>query len=179
MRGMPNSAEMNLDTWFPIVEALCPTIFQQVGEDCAGDERKRSLLKKSITVVMANGVATLDDEVLTAYLEDSTYLDSSALAKSYSWVRNWGDFIDPNLDFRLGYYSIKQGVTLNQREPNTLYDPTSGFTGNMLLNIPCVPVVPTSASATIDVIDEVLNDLLDVGSSMLRGEMIKAAAAQT
>lgn len=179
MRGLPNSATIDLDTWFPIAESLCPTIFQQVGEDAAGDERKRSLLRKNLTVTVVNGSATLTDETLTAYMEDATYLDESDLTKSYSWVRNWGDFIDPNLDFRLGYFCVKNGVVLNQREPGDVYSTSSGFTGSMLMNIPCVPVIPTNATDAIDVPDEVLNDLLDIGESTLRGQMIKSAAAQT
>lgn len=183
LRGLPNASHFDLDTLFPIAESLVPSVFQQVGEDAAGDERKRSLLRRNKTVSVSNGSATLDDDVLTAYLEDSTYFDSDDLTKMYSWVRNFSDFIDSSLAdppfSNYGYFTARNGAVLNQREAGELYDPTLGFTGSMTLNIPCVPTRPATASTALDVPDEVLNDLLDVMSAALKGEIMKQTIAQT
>jgi hypothetical protein len=178
-RGSDAAQFANLDTQ-GIAETLIPTIFQQAGEEAARDERKRSILRRSKTVTLTNGLGTLSDDVLTMYLEDSTYLDSSDLTKRYSWVREWSDFIDPTLAdppySNLGYYSIQNGVAIAQREPGALYDPSSGETGSRTLNIPCVPEIPASATSTVDVPDEIISDILVIGSELLRGALVKAAA---
>jgi len=178
-RGSQAAQFANIDTQ-GIAETLIPIIFQQAGEEVAKDERKRSILKRAKTVTMVNGVATLSDDVLTAYLEDSSFIDPADLTKTYSWVRNWGDFIDPSLASapydNYGYYSMSGGVTLGQREAGALYDPSSGFTGSMTLNIPCVPVIPTNATDVVDVPDEILSDILTIGAELLRGALLAAAA---
>lgn len=183
LRGVPAAANFDLDSLFPVAESLVPSVFQQVGEDAAGDERKRSLLRRNKTVMVALGSATLDDDVLTAYMEDSTFMDTSDLTKTYSWVRNFSDFIDPSLASApfsaYGYFTMRDGVTLNQREAGVLYSPTSGFSGSMTLNIPCVPVKPATASTALDVPDEILNDLLDVMAGALQGEIMKQTTVNT
>lgn len=179
-RGM--SPEQDISALLPIAESLWPSISQKVGELAASSERKRSLLKRTKTLVVASGAATIDDDVLTAYLEDSTLYDPADLTKTYSWVRNWNDFINPSLAnqpyVNYGYYSVSGGVTFAQREPGELYDPSSGFTGNMTLNIPCVPVKPATQTTAVDVPDEILNDIYEIGSEMLRGLLLTQAAQQ-
>lgn len=183
LKGMPSGGSFDVDSLFPIAESLVPSVFQQVGEDAAGDERKRSLLRRNKTITVTSGSATVSDDVLTAYIEDSTYMDTSDLTKTYSWVRNFSDFIDPSLAAapfsNYGYFTMRDGVTLNQREAGELYDPSSGFTGSMTLNIPCVPLRPALASSALDVPDEILNDLLDVMAAALQGAVMKQAAATT
>ncbi len=179
-RGM--SPEQDINALLPIAESLWPSISQKVGELAAGSERKRSLLKRTKTLAVSNGAATISDDVLTAYLEDSTLYDPADLSKTYSWVRNWNDFINPGLANQpfsnYGYYSVSGGVTFGQREPGELYDPSSGFTGNMTLNIPCVPVKPATQTTAVNVPDEILNDIYEIGSEMLRGLLLTQAAAQ-
>ncbi len=179
-RGM--SPEQDISALLPVAESLWPSISQKVGELAAGSERKRSLLKRTKTLTVANGSATISDDVLTAYLEDSTLYDPADLTKTYSWVRNWNDFINPSLANQpfsnYGYYSVSGGVTFGQREPGEAYDPSSGFTGSMTLNIPCVPVKPATQTTAVDVPDEILNDIYEIGSEMLRGLLLTQAAAQ-
>ncbi len=179
-RGM--SPEQDISALLPIAESLWPSISQKVGELAAGSERKRSLLKRTKTLSVGNGTATISSDVLTAYLEDSTLYDPADLTKTYSWVRNWNDFVNPSLANQpysnYGYYSVSGGVTFAQREPGELYDPSSGFTGNMTLNIPCTPVKPASQTTALDVPDEVLNDIYEIGSEMLRGLLLTQATAQ-
>lgn len=181
-RGSQMAQFANIDTQ-SICEAMMPSIFQQAGEAAAGNERKRSLLKRDKTITVTNGAATIPDDALTAYLEDSTFYDPSDLSKTYSWIRNWNDFINPSLAnqpfVNYGYYSVSGGVTLGQREPGEVWSPSSGFTGSMTLNIPCVPVIPATATTTLAVVDEVLNDIIDIGAAALRGEVIRQAALIT
>ncbi len=179
-RGM--SPEQDINALLPIAESLWPSISQKVGEMAAGSERKRSLLKRTKTLTIANGTATLSDDVLTAYLEDSTLYDPNDLTKTYGWIRNWNDFINPGLSAQpfvnYGRYSVSGGVTFGQIEPGGIYDPSSGFSGSMLLNIPCVPVKPANQTTAVDVPDEILNDIYEIGSEMLRGVLLTTATAQ-
>lgn len=179
-RGM--SPEQDISALLPVAESLWPSISQKVGELAAGSERKRSLLKRTKTLAVVNGSATITSDVLTAYLEDSTLYDPADLTKTYAWVRNWNDFINPSLAnqpyVNYGYYSVSGGVTFAQREPGELYDPSAGFSGNMTLNIPCVVVKPATQTTAVDCPDEILNDIYEIGSEMLRGLLLTQAAAQ-
>lgn len=153
-----------------IAEDFVTSIFQQVGVECATDEHKRSLLRKSKVVTFTNGAATLPDDVLTQYKEDSTLYDLSDLTKEYSLVREWGDFIQPRTGWMLwqGAYSMN-GVSISVVEPNANYDPTTGLNANLTLVIPCVPTIPASASSVVDVIGEIENDLIVGLAAALRG----------
>jgi hypothetical protein len=127
---------------------------------------------------MTDGEGEIPAQALTKYMQDATFLDPADLSKTYSWVREFQDFIGP-LDARLGYFNVQGGSTLLQREPGEIYDPDAGFTDDMLLVIPCAPIRPASATDPIDAIDEVMSDLVDVGAAMLRGELAKVSTAGT
>jgi hypothetical protein len=47
------------------------------------------------------------------------------------------------------------------------------------LNAPTVPQIPTSDTAQFVAVDEIISDIIDAGSEMLRGAASKAAGAQT
>lgn len=160
-----------------IAEDFVSSVFQQVGVRCAKDERKRSLLRKSKTVVFANGVTTLTDDVLTEYKEDSALCDPTDFTKEYSLVREWSDFVQPRAGYALwlGSYSLN-GVTISVVEPNANYDPLAGISANRTLVIPCVPVIPASASDPVVVIAEIENELIEGLAIALRGAIEQKAA---
>lgn len=153
-----------------IGEDFVSTVFQQVARDCAKDEHKRSLLRKLKTVTFANGQATLTSDVLTEYKEDSTLYDAADLTKEYSLVREWGDFIQPRTSWMLwlGNYSIN-GVTIGVVEPNANFDPAAGLSGDLVIGIPCAPVIPATASTAIDIVAELNDDLVIGLANALRG----------
>lgn len=175
-RGSQSAQWDQLDTQ-GIAETLMPTVFQKIGEMAAGNERKRSLLKRSVSLSFTNGSATLPDYILTQYMEDATYTDSDDLTKTYSWVREFSDFIDPSLRnapwSNLGYFNVSNRVAIVQTEAGVLYSPTTGITDTRTLNIPCVPVRPATVATDVDVPDEVLSDIFAIGSEMLRGVVLK------
>lgn len=175
-RGTQSAQWNQLDTQ-GIAETLMPTVFQRIGEMAAGDERKRSLLKRTVSLSFTNGSATLPDYVLTQYMEDATYTDNDDLTKRYSWVREFSDFIDPSLQnapwSNYGYFNVSNGVTIRQIEAGTPYSPTTGITDTRSLNIPCLPFRPATAATDVDVPDEVLSDIFAIGSELLRGEVMQ------
>lgn len=176
-RGSEQAELSQLDTQ-PIIEAIQPSVFQTVGENCAADPRKRSLMRKTLTVSMTNGSGTIPAQALTKYMEDATFLDPADLSKNYSWVREFQDFIGP-LDDRLGYFNVQGESVLLVREPGEPYEPGVGSSDPFQLTIPCAPVRPAAATDPIDAISEVTSDLVDVGASVLRGEIVKLAQGVT
>lgn len=157
-----------------IGEDFVASVFQQVGAMCAKDEHKRSLLRRSKTVTFANGSATLTSDVLTEYKEDANLYDGSDLTKEYSLVREWGDFIQPRSDWMLwqGIFSMN-GVAISVVEPNANYDPATGISSDRVLVVPCVPVIPASASSAVDVPSEIENELVEGLAVALRGAIQK------
>lgn len=176
-RGSESAEKTNLDA-YSIVEAMIPSIFQAVAEKAAGDPYKRSLLRRTKTVVFTNGSATIDTDVLIACLCDATLLDTASLSKKYAWIAEYTEFTG-FVDSRIGSFSSPVEFTLAVREPGVAYSPTTGLTGSLSLNIPCVPVIPAGANDPVVVTDEIINDLIDCGAEMLRGALAKAAAATT
>lgn len=160
-----------------IGEDFVSSVFQKVGAECAKNERKRSLLRRVKTITFVTGSATLTDDVLTEYKEDSVLYDGTDLTKEYSLVREWSDFIQPRTGFSLwqGSYSFN-GVAISAVEPNVNYSPLTGISGDRTLVIPCVPVIPASASSVVVVPPEIENDIVEGLALALRGA-IQAKAA--
>ena len=183
-RGAVQFEAANLDAQ-GMAEAQMPTVMQAVAEAAAGLERKRSLLRQTVTVTFTNGVGLIPSYVLTKFIEEGTLYDASNLPTVYSYVKNFNDFIDPTWRqppySALGYYSIIGGDSLAVTEPGVAYSPTSGVTGDRLLNVPTVPQVPTTGHQDdqLTIVDEILSDIIDAGAEMLRGALSIAASAQT
>ena len=169
----PAIAPISDTSW--IAEDFVASIMQQVGVECAKDERKRSLLRKIKTVTFTNGQATLTSDVLTEYREDSTLYDTTDLTKEYSLVREWGEFIQPRTAWMLwlGAYSIN-GVTIAVVEPSASFVPTTGISAARALAIPCAPVIPASAATAIDIVAELEGDLVEKLAIALRGAIQSA-----
>jgi hypothetical protein len=176
-RGSEQAELSQLDTQ-PIIEAIQPSVFQSVGEACAADPRKRDLLKRTVTVTLAAGIGTLPDYVLEKYMEDSTIYDADDLTKTFSWVRNFNDFIGP-LNSLLGYYNVPSGHTIYVRDVGEDFSVPLSLAIDVQVNVPCVPVRPALPTDQIDVADEITSDLVDTGAAFLRGELSKAATAGT
>ena len=161
-----------------IAEIMAPQVFAEIGHRVASDEKLRSILTSPFTVSFTNGVATLGDSVLTAYLCESTLTDTSDLTKRYSFIQNWGDFVRPRsaVDQRMGWYSIQGGVSLGVVEPSANYAVGAGITASRTLNVPRVPLVPATADTELDCSNEAEEDLINALAEMIRGKLIAEAA---
>ena len=176
-RGSEQAELSQLDTQ-PIIEAIIPSVFQSVGEACAADPRKRDLLKRTVTVTLADGVGELPAYVLEKYMEDSTAYDPNDLTKIFSWERNYNDFIGPLNDL-LAYYNVPFGHTIYVRDVGEEFSIPLTLDIDLIVNVPCVPVRPAAATDDIDVPDEITSDLVDTGAAFLRGELSKPATVGT
>lgn len=181
LRGMGAKAAPNLDDATTIMEAMVPTVFQAVAESCAGDPDRQSLLRRTHTISMTNGVGVLPDEVLTSCMNNSSIADPDdiSVGKFQSFVPQWVDFIGPrdNIQTQLNWFNVKGDSDLHYLAANEEYDPDNGFDGDLELTVPSVPETPTLATDTVDVPSEVASDLIAALADSLRRELQTKAAA--
>lgn len=165
------------------MESLVGTVFQNVALQKAADEEGRSLLRRTHTLTLTNGVAVLPDTVLTQCKHGASIADPSnvLVAQAQSLVPYWQDFVQPRVGIfaQPAWWTIKGDDDFHYIEPNESYDPSSGFSGELELTIASVPEVPASASATVDVPAEVFSDLVTAFAAAIRGlverQVVKAA----
>lgn len=181
-RGGVNFEQLNLDAQ-GMAEAQMPVVLQAVAEKAAASERKRGLLRQTVSVPFTAGVGAIPTYILTQYIEDGTLFDPANLTTIYSFVKNFNDFIDST--WRLppfsgyGYYSIIGGDSLAVTEPGVNYDPANGITANRSFNALTVPQIPATPTSTLVAVDEIIADIIDAGSEMLRGAVAKTNGAKT
>lgn len=174
-RGLdPSLVLTNLE---PIANSLLSQVFQQVGVDCARDERRRSLLRRAKAITFTNGVGAVTSDVLTQYKEDSLLYDPSDLTAEYSLCREWFDFVRSD-DQLLGRYSFN-GSQIGIIEAGSTYSPTTGTSASRTLIIPCSPDIPTLATDPVVVAPEIESDLVSALAESLKGAIVKEAVAAT
>lgn len=180
LRGMDANTAPNLDDATTIMEALVPSIFQAVAESYAADPRKQSLLRRTHTLTVTNGVATLPDEVLTSCLWNGSIADPNdvTVAQAQSFVAQFYDFIQPrdNWQIQLNWWNVKGDTEFHFLAANDEYDPNDGFDGDLDYTGPSVPEIPANASDTVNVPSEVASDLVESLANALRGAIAAQAA---
>lgn len=180
LRGGDAAKFPNLKDGTTILESLVPSIFQAVAESYASNPRKLSLLRRTHTLAVSNGVATLPDEALTSCLWNSSIADPDDLtvAQAQSFVQEWIDFIAPrdNWQIQLNTFTVKGDTDFHFLEANADYDPSSGLTGDLELTIPSVPAIPAAATDTVDAPSEVTSDIVEALANALRGSVSRQAA---
>jgi hypothetical protein len=161
-----------------IAESMAPQVFAEIAHRAARDEKLRSVLTSPFTVSFTNGLAKRGDSLLTAYLCESTLIDTGDLTKRYAFIQNWGDFVRPRsaVDQRFGWYSIQGGALLGVVEPNANYAVGAGLTANRNLTAPRVPTVPATADTELDATNEIEEDMINALAEMIRGKLIAEAA---
>lgn len=173
LRGVPPEQSAAVDA-IGIADSLFPIVSQGVCEAAATNEYRRSLLRRSKSITLAAGSATLTDDVLTHYIADATLIDPSVLTKKYAW-RDYPDFVRRG-DKRLGVFSL-QGTTLLVIEPNANFTVPLTASGARTLTVPCVVVKPALATDDVEAPDEIISDLDEALANALRGEIVKVAGA--
>jgi len=155
------------------MESLVQTVFQNVALQKAADQEGRGLLRRTHTLAVTNGVATLPDTVLTQckYGASISDPDNIAVAQAQSMVEYWQDFVQPRVGIfaQPAWWIIKGDDDFHYIQPNENYDPSTGFTGSLELTIASVPEVPAGASDTVDVVAEVFSDLVSALAVAIRG----------
>lgn len=176
-RGGEAAEQANLNSW-NVVEAIMPSVLQEVALRCADDPNKQSLLRRTFTVDMTDGVGELDPSILTArltgatitVLDDSDEVDAEA-TEDVTLVPEYYDFIAAKgYEPRLAYWCVKGDTALHYVGPNS--ETYGEFSNNLEYTGASVPVIPAAADDDVDWPDEVQSDVIDYGAEMLRGMKI-------
>jgi hypothetical protein len=163
------------------MESLVQTVFQTVARRLADDEEGRSLLRRTHSITLTNGVGVVPDEVLTQCKYGASIADSAddTVAQLQSLVPYWQDFVQPRsgLMAQIPWWTIKDDVALHYLEIGEDYDPTTGFNGPIELTIASVPVVPAANTDPLDVVAEVFSDLVTALATAIKGLLQQKVAA--
>ena len=142
-------------------EALVPIVFQRVTLRYAKSQDGRTLLRRTQTISLTNGVGTLPSVALTSCLSGAIVnVPAEPIIGPLMSFTPWDEFFSP-LDPRLGYWTVREDHSFYWIDPNETYDAGSGRSGDIQINIACVPEVPTTAGGTIDAPDEWLSDAVE------------------
>lgn len=157
-----------------IAEAMFPQVADAVSNFAASNPYTRPLLRRTVTITMADGEGTLPDEVLVPYVGcDSSLLDPTSTTKRYAY-KQWHEFVAKK-QTPLGLYTLLGESRLLQREPNALYVVGAGFNDDMELTTPCTVQRPATADTAMDCVLDVETMLIATGAEMLRGEIASKA----
>ena len=172
-RGMTTEQAAQVVDGLGVADTLFPVVAQAVSEAVATDEYRRSLLRREKSITLAAGIATLTDDVLTRFIADATLFDPASLSRKYAW-RDYPQFVRTS-DPRLGEFTLRGGNVLMVRDPGQSFTVPLTATGARTLVTPCVVIKPTLATDDIDAPDEIISDLDEALSEVLRGEISKVA----
>lgn len=153
-----------------------PIVFQRVTLRYAGSTDGRSLLRKTQTITLTNGVGALPSVALTSCLTGAivNVPAEPTVGPLMSFVP-WESFISP-LDDRLGYWTVREDDSFYWIDPNETFDASSGRTGDIEINIACVPAVPAMAGDTIDAPEEFLSDAVEELAKAISRPTVPATA---
>lgn len=143
-----------------VAEPLLPSVFAEVGQKMAAQERTRTFLRRTQVLAFTAAPVTLANDVLTDYLDEGTLIDPTDLSKQYS-LAPWDQFVSRQLDQRLGHFAVEGEMTLHVVEPGFVYDPTLEPTVTLQLTTPCDPVIPALFNSQVLVIDAVIPELIN------------------
>lgn len=175
MRGSEAAEMANLDTQ-AVVQAILPSVLQDVTLNCYADPDKRSLLKQSHTIAIAAGVGVFPAAALKQALAGGMVLepdDADVLPEDISYVPEWVDYVAAkNYEPRLGYFSVKDDTDFHYASPT---DATyNEFTGDIEYIGATVPAIPADPGDATGWPEEVESNVIDLLAEWLRGMKIAA-----
>ena len=172
-RGGERAELANINTQ-SVVEAIMPSVLQDIALKCFHDPDKRPLLKRTHTIAMTSGVGVFPAEALKEALTAGMVLepdDTSILPEDISYVPEFVDFVAAkNYEPRLGYFCVRDDVDFYYASPTE--DSYGTFDGNLEYIGHTVPTIPADETDDLDWPDEVQSDVVDYAAEILRGAKI-------
>lgn len=174
-RGSERAEQSNLNTQ-SVIEAIMPSVLQEITLRCWGNPDKRPLLKQSHTITVAAGVGVFPPTALKEALTGGMVLepdDTDVLPGDISYVPEWVDYVAAkSYEPRLGYFSVKDDTDFYYASPTedtyNTFDGDIEYVGHTQLTIPADPDDPTGWPS------EVETDVVDLAAEWLRGAKIAA-----
>jgi len=160
-------------------ESLVSPVFKSVTLAINADPDKRSLLRRTNTIVLTTGAGVLPATILMECLPGATITDpdDDTIAQDMSYVPDYFDFLDAaGYEVRLGYWT----VTANPTTGNVLRyirpgDTVETKTGDVDLTVVTVPTVPATSGATLDAPQEFIDMATIALAIALSSKIAKAA----
>lgn len=176
-RGGERAELANLNTQ-SVIEAMMPSVLQDVALKFARDEEGRSLLRETHTITLTLGVGTVPASVLTQCKWGASISDplDTTVAQLQSLVAYWQDFVQlrTGLEADIPWWTIRGNDEFYYLAAGEDYDPTAGYDGDIELTIATVPSIPAAATDQTTWPPEFESDVIDYGAEMLRGMKIAA-----
>lgn len=173
-RGGEAAELANLDTQ-SIIEAIMPSVLQEITTRYAANENTWSILRQTSTIAMTNGVGDLPDAVLTECLKGGMVLepdDADVLPEDIALIPQYVDFVAAKgYEDRLGYWCVLGNRILHYVSPTGDY---GDFTGDLDYIGATTPTVPAADTDPTGWDAECETDVINLASEWLRGAKIVA-----
>lgn len=176
-RGGEKAELANLDTE-SVIEAIMPSLLDAVTLECASNPDKLSLLRRTHSITITNGVGTLPDSVMTQCVAGAMVLepdDDTVLPEDISFVPQYVDYVSAKgFDPRLGYFCVKGDRDLRYVSPTATELDYDVFDGDLEITVASALEIPATATETLTWDAEVISEIIDRGANMLRGMVVQA-----
>lgn len=144
-----------------LIEIVLPRVFAVILQAFAKDSDKLASLETTHTVSITNGIGTLPANVPEEYASNMYITEA------------------PTASYKANYFDYKTGVAYCPRftvQNKKLYFRTEGqddndYTGNITLNAVTIPVLPTLIGDTVEIKDNVLEQVIAFTAGLIRGEI--------
>lgn len=174
-RGGERAELANLNTQ-SVIEAIMPSVLQEITLRCWANPDKRPLLKQSHTIAITNGVGVFPPTALKEALTGGVVLEPDSvdvLPEDISYVPEFVDFVAAkNYEPRLGYFSVKDDADFYYASPTE--DTYNTFDGDIEYIGHTQPSIPADPDDETGWPGEVESEIIDYASELLRGAKLTA-----
>jgi hypothetical protein len=149
-----------------VAEVLFPHALRSAIIKSAARGETAGHLKRSFTMTLSSGAAVLPDEIIKECLDHSNIRSEADadVGQLSSFQARYLDFLRP-AHSQLGYYTVN-GTSFEYRPPNGSH---GTFAGDIILDAVAMPEKPATATAAIDISDEVAERTVELLAIMIKG----------
>lgn len=155
-------------------ETLSEQAFHELATKCASDPELRGRLSKSFSVALTSGSATLPAGILVEYLREGSVRDGDTGANNGQGnvlvrVKYYDDLVK-SLPAVFGYYCIENNKIFTRNISD------GDLTATLSPLTVYAPFVPTKADVDTEVPDEIVDEMVVMLATRLRGLIAEQAA---
>lgn len=144
-----------------LIEIVLPRVIQRVVSDAVKDENQLNALRANHTLSIVSGVVSCPSTIKEEYVESIVF--TSAPSTSYS--PDAFDFSNGSSLF--DKFRVDSG-SIHYREAG---ENAGSFSGTRQINAITLPVLPTLSSDEVVLKDNLLQEVLTVAASLIKGEI--------
>lgn len=149
-----------LDTTM-LSELVLPRCASVIAKNVTKDTHQVQALRRDFTVSFTSGVGTLPEAVKDEYAETG-FIPTTESVYAKQWYQ-----------YNSGFTSVFPRWTIRNR--NIYYTGANGspgsYTGNITFNFVALPVFPSSASSTVDIKDNILEQIITMAANVVANKI--------